>query len=188
MQTAAVTELGPASWRPRPGLNTCVRLPAYPDLARGAAPRQAVHLHGRQPRHPSGGATSIQTSSSLGGPAHVLTDSPAPNCCANPPTARLRISSVRLHARLESAGTHGMKVGQVDCRHRSDMCARERDVGQAHNLWSRLGEQLRQLAPHLLHLGFLRGLRVGAQGEVVLVGTDCARPITSECGDSSLLP
>jgi hypothetical protein len=52
----------------------------------------------------------------------------------------------------------------------------------------RLAQQLPQLVPHLLNLGLLRGLGVGAHGEVVLVGLDGADPVASERCDASLLP
>ena len=51
-----------------------------------------------------------------------------------------------------------------------------------------LAHESRQFGPHPLHLRLLRGLRVEAQGEVVLVGPDCVGAVPSECCNSTLLP
>jgi hypothetical protein len=47
--SGAVTELGPASWRPRPGLNTCVRLSA---ISRPGS-RRCTTASGSSPRPPT---------------------------------------------------------------------------------------------------------------------------------------
>jgi hypothetical protein len=50
-----------------------------------------------------------------------------------------------------------------------------------------LADESPQFGTDSLNLRLLRGFRIGAQGEVVLVGPDRAGPISSECCNSTLL-